>query len=42
MGEKLSASIVVSITFNNEQKHTNDSARIEQIVNFRKKQGKKE
>ena len=33
-GEKLTARTVVSIFFNNEQKHTNDSVRKEQMVDF--------
>ena len=41
MGEKLAARTVANIYFNNEQKHTNDSVRKEQIVDFKKRQRKK-
>ena len=41
-GEKLAARTVVNISFNNEQKHTNNSVRKEHIVHFKKRQRKKE
>ena len=40
--EKPAARIVVNRYFNNEQKHTNDLVRKEQIVDFKKRQRKKE
>ena len=38
--EKLAARTVVNKYFTNEQKHTNDSVRKEQIVDFKKRQRK--
>ena len=40
--EKSAAKTVVNICSNNEQKHTNDLARKEQIVDSKKRQRKKE
>ena len=40
--EKLTARTAVNIFFNNEQKHRNGSVRKEQIVDFKKRQRKKE
>ena len=42
MKGKLAARTVVNIFFNNEQKHTNELVRKEQIVEFKKRQRKKE
>ena len=42
MGEKLAARTEVNNYFNNEQKHTNDSVRKEQTVDFKRRQRKKE
>ena len=41
-GEKPATSTVVRKYFSNEQKHTNDSVRKEQIVDFKKRQRRKE
>ena len=41
-GKKLATRTVVNKYFNNKQKHTNDLVRKEQIVDFKKRQRKKE
>ena len=41
-GEKIAARTVVNRYFNNEQRHTTNSVRKEQLVNFKKIQRKKE
>ena len=41
-GETLAVRTVVNIFFNDEQKHTNNSVRKEQIIDCKKKQRKKE
>ena len=42
MGEKLATRIVVNKLLNSKQKYTNDSVRKEQIIDFKKRQRKKE
>ena len=39
-GEKLAVRTLVNIFFNNEQKHTNDSVKKEQVVDFKKRENK--
>ena len=38
--EKLAVRTLVNIFFNNEQKHTNDSVKKEQVVDFKKRENK--
>ena len=42
LSEKLAARIVVNMFFHKKQKHTNQSVRQEQVVDFKKGQRKKE